>query len=81
LLQSVLHLGDQLLWCEVITRGRHKYDVHIVPQWNTAIAVVEPYDRVATAVRRHAEVSWLLRESGWEPVAAQGHVPPRATAA
>lgn len=31
-------------------------------------ALVEPCERISDAIRRHAEWSWLLRESGWEPV-------------
>jgi hypothetical protein len=68
LLQSVLHFGNQLLWCEVVSRGQSDYEVHVVPQSDMSRAVVEPCRRITDAIRRHAEVSWLLRESGWEPV-------------
>ena len=68
LFQSILRRGHELLWCEVIARGDRDYEVHVVPQSNMSHAIVEPFRRVSDAVCRHTEVSWLLRESGWEPV-------------
>lgn len=69
-LQSILHSGNQVLWCEVVSRGHHDYEMHVIPQSNMAQAVVESFERISDAVRRHAEVSWVLRESGWRQVIA-----------
>ena len=67
LVQSVLRFGDHLLWCEVVVRDRHDYEVHVVPQWDMSMAIVEPFGRALDALQRHAELSWLLRQSGWDP--------------
>jgi len=80
LLHAVLRRGHELISCEVTTRGRRHYEVHVVPVSDMSTAVVESFDKVAKAVRRHAELSWLLRESGWEPMPADEPVHP-ATAA
>lgn len=80
-LQSVLRIDDRILWCEVVARGRHDYEVHVVPQWNMSLAVVEHFWRGRDAIRRHAELSWLLRGDGWRPVASQDPAPPCLTSA
>jgi len=67
MIQSVLHFGDHILWCEVVARGRREYEVHVVPQWDMSKAVVEPFRSSMKARRRHAELCWLLGESGWRP--------------
>jgi len=81
LVQSVLKLGDQLLWCEVVSRGRGEYDVHIVPHWDMSIASVERFDRMTDAVRRYTELSSFLRQSGWESVCGQDSTAAQVSAA
>jgi hypothetical protein len=65
LLQSILRQGTHILWCEVASRSRTQYELYVVPEWDMPAAVVEKFDNLADAVRRHAQLSWLLRESGW----------------
>jgi hypothetical protein len=67
MIQSILHLGHHILWCEVVARGRREYEVHVVPQWDMSKAVVELFNSSTKARRRHAELCWLLAESGWDP--------------
>ena len=65
-LQSVLHRGDRTLSCDVIARGRRSYDVCVVPHWDVSSSVIETFSAGTKAVRRHAELSWLFRQAGWE---------------
>jgi hypothetical protein len=47
-------------------------EVRTVPHWDTSLALVEPFDSAADALRRHAEVASRLREIGW---VVADHVP------
>ena len=51
--------------CEVRVNGRRSYDVCIVPHWDVSSSVVEKHDHPASALRRHAEIAWDFRRSGW----------------
>lgn len=58
--------------CEVDVNSTGTCEVRTVPQWNTSLAVVEPFARPGDALRRHAEVAARLRDLGWASV---DHVP------
>lgn len=65
--------NQQVLSCEIAINGSQHYDVCVVPHWDVNAAAVEPYDRPATALRRHAELAWYFREAGWKLVREQTH--------
>jgi hypothetical protein len=50
----------------------------VIPQWDTSLAVVQPFARAGDALRRHAEVARTLREIGWT---VADHVPVQPLAA
>jgi hypothetical protein len=62
--------------CDLLRRHR-RYELHITPLSDAASATCEVFDRAADARRRHAEVAWLLRESGWL-LGDRGHIRPVA---
>ena len=57
--------GRRVLTCEVRMDARGAFDVCVVPLWDVKAAVIESYDRAATALRRHAEVAAAFRQAGW----------------
>ena len=65
LLRWVFHRGAEVLTCAIEAAGRRSYDVCILPHWNLAEAAVEHFDAPASALRRHAEIAWRLRQDGW----------------
>jgi hypothetical protein len=65
ILRWVFHRGPDALTCAVEADGRSSYDVCILPHWNLSEATIEHFDAPASALRRHAEISSRLRESGW----------------
>jgi hypothetical protein len=68
MLRAILNRGNQLLTCNVIPLDRHGFGVQVVPLWDQSSSVIEQYASAAAAVRRHAELSWRLRQIGWERV-------------
>ena len=64
-LRWVLLRGSRALTCEVRLSGPHAYDVCVVPHWDMSASVVERYDRLATSLRRQAEIASDFREAGW----------------
>jgi hypothetical protein len=65
ILRWVFLRGPKAVTCEVRVNGRRSYDVCVVPHWDVSSAVVERYDRPASALRRHAEIAWHFRQAGW----------------
>jgi len=57
--------GTKALSCELRVSGSKVYDVCVIPHWDVSSAVVEPFDRPAGALRRHAEISSHFRRAGW----------------
>lgn len=66
---SMLHWlfmrGNRALSCDVHVSGRQRYEVHVTPLWDGEPPVCKFFDRPMDAVRRHAEIAFFLRESGW----------------
>jgi len=65
ILRWVFVRGTKAVTCEVRISGKETYDVCVVPHWDISSSVIEPCDRPATALRRHAEIAWHFREAGW----------------
>jgi len=63
---SVFQRGATTLICDLNANGRRHFEIRIVPDIDPASGVIESYREGATAIRRHAELSWLLRQSGWD---------------
>ena len=53
------------LTCEIMVNGSHSYDVCVIPHWDVASSIIEPYDSLASALSHHAEFASRLRETGW----------------
>jgi hypothetical protein len=68
LLRWLFVRGSQTVTCEILVGGRRVHDVCVVPHNDVSASVVERYTRPADALRRHAEIAWLLRETGWAVV-------------
>lgn len=64
-LQWVFRRNDEAITCQVDVNAAGNCEVRTVPEWNPALAVVEPFDRPGDALQRHAEVSARLRDLGW----------------
>ena len=64
--------------CGVDISASGRCEVRTVPQWDPSLAVVEPFERAADALQRHAEVAKRLREIGWT---VAEHVPVHQLAA
>ena len=65
MLRWVFRRDTDAITCELDARGRHSYDVCVVPHWNVSSAVIEHYDTPAAALLRHAEIARRLRDHGW----------------
>ncbi len=64
-LRWVFLRGSRAMTCEVRATDRGSFDVCVVPLWDVRGAVIESYDRAATAFRRHAELAAAFRQGGW----------------
>jgi hypothetical protein len=60
--------GNHAMACGVHARGRQRYEVHVTALWDGDAPVCEVFDRPMDAVRRHAEIAFYLRQSGWQLV-------------
>jgi len=65
ILRWALMKGRRVLTCEILATDRGGFDVVVVPLWDINAAVIEPYDRAADAMRRHAEIAAAFRQAGW----------------
>ena len=65
ILRWVFLRGTRAVTCEVRVNGKQSYDVCVVPHWDDSSSVVETFDRPASALRRHAEISKYFRQAGW----------------
>jgi hypothetical protein len=65
LVRWVFLRGTKALTCEIRITGKRLFDVCVVPHWDVSSAIVEPYDRPASALRRHAEIASHFRRAGW----------------
>jgi hypothetical protein len=54
-----------MLSCEVMISGPHAADVCVLPHWDLSDAIVERYDRLPSALCRHAEIAAYFRQAGW----------------
>jgi hypothetical protein len=64
-LRWVFLRGTKAVTCEVRTCGKQTYDVCVVPHWDVSSSAIETFDRLASALRRHAEIACYFRETGW----------------
>jgi hypothetical protein len=64
-LRWVFFRGTKVVSCEVRATGTHLFDVCIVPHWDVASSVIEPFDCPGSALQRHAEISSHFRGAGW----------------
>src|SRR5438270_12447669 len=64
--------GRRILACEVRADHRGTFDVVVVPLWSVHSAVVESYDRAASAMTRHAEIAAAFRQAGWAVARQRG---------
>jgi hypothetical protein len=67
-LPCLLARGDRRLSCDVVARGRQRFDVCVIPHWDRASSVVEQFSSASQAARRQAELSWFFRQTGWQPL-------------
>ena len=51
--------------CEVRSNGARRFDVCVLPHWDVSSAVVEGFEDLASAMRRHAEISLAFRDARW----------------
>jgi hypothetical protein len=65
ILRWVFVRGTKGVTCEVRVCGKETYDVCVVPHWDISSSVIEPFNRPASALRRHAEIATYFREAGW----------------
>jgi hypothetical protein len=69
LADGVLHWtftrGNEALLCSVVLRKDHAFEVQVTPFAEHAASVNERFHRSSDALRRHAEIAWFLRETGW----------------
>ena len=77
LLLWVFRRDGDAITCGVVAASGG-YEVRVVPQWDSSLAVVQRFDRPADALRRHAQIARRLREIGWT---VADHVPVLAAAA
>jgi hypothetical protein len=54
-----------MLSCDVRAAGRGRYELHVTPVWDRVGPAVEVFSGPTAALRRHAEIAFFLRESGW----------------
>ncbi|HZT75813.1 MAG TPA: hypothetical protein VFA27_04090 [Vicinamibacterales bacterium] len=64
-LRWVMMRGSRAVTCEIRTASRGGFDVCVIPLWDVHAATIEPFDRAAAAMRRHAEIAMAFRQSGW----------------
>jgi hypothetical protein len=57
--------GTEAVTCEIRVDGSASYDVCLLPHWDLSSAIIEHYDRPASALYRHAEIAQAFREAGW----------------
>lgn len=57
--------GNKEITCGILARGAKAFEVVTLPHWNARQAAVETYRNAAEAMRRHATIAAILRESGW----------------
>jgi hypothetical protein len=57
--------GHHVLSCDVRVAGRQRYELHVTPLWDREGPAVEVFSGPTAALRRHAEIAFFLRESGW----------------
>lgn len=65
MLRWVFARNGRTLTCELDARGRHTFDVSLVPHWNLSASVVERFHDAVAAMERHAALARALREAGW----------------
>ena len=66
MLRWVFHRGGHALTCAVeAAADRSTYDVCVFPHWDLSLGTVESFAAAGSAVQRHAEIAWRLREAGW----------------
>ncbi|HKY19948.1 MAG TPA: hypothetical protein VJM31_01905 [Vicinamibacterales bacterium] len=63
----------RVLTCEIRANGSQSYDVCVLPHWDVGSTVIEPYDRLANALGRHAQLASYFREHGWK-IARDSHL-------
>jgi hypothetical protein len=52
--------------CEIKVGGAGRSAaVHVVPDWDSSLAHVEPAVSTVAAMQRHAEIAQVLRDAGW----------------
>ena len=74
----VFRRDSEAITCQVDINATGRCEVRVIPQWDTSLAVVQPFARAGDALRRHAEVARTLREIGWT---VADHVPVQPLAA
>jgi hypothetical protein len=78
MLRWIFRRGAHTLTCELDARGRHTFEVSLVPHWNVSGGVVERFGDALSAMERHAAIARALRHAGWVVVA---HASPEFVAA
>jgi hypothetical protein len=66
MLHSVFQRGAATLICDLAVSGRRCFDVQVVMGDDSSSGILETFHEGPKAIRRYAELSWLLREDGWE---------------
>jgi hypothetical protein len=51
--------------CEIRSTSGGGFDVCVLPHWNISSGIVEQYDELTAALRRHAEIALSFRQTGW----------------
>ena len=65
LVEWILQREAKSITCQLDARGRHSYDLYILPHWNPSATVIEHFDAPIPTILRHAQLARDLRELGW----------------
>ena len=77
MLYWLFYRNNHALTCDLTLNDERQYVVQVTPLWDDQSSVSETFSRPTDALRRHAEIASLLRESGWL-LAERGIVPSAA---
>ena len=76
MLRWILRRHHATLTCEIDSNDRG-WEVCVVPHWNVGAATIERFKTPLSAVERHADIAYRLRQAGWSVV---DHLPRVAAA-
>jgi len=64
-LHWIFQRDGRTLSCSISIGDDLACTLHILPLWGGLAETIEKFTRPVDAIRRHAEVAFYLRESGW----------------